>query len=60
MSKEVITVYQETTDWEFKNGQYHLNEKGELVQYNDKKFKKPMKQFSKSRRTFKKISEYFV
>jgi len=60
MSKEVITVYQETTDWEFKNGQYHLNEKDELVQYNDKKFKKPMKQFSKSRRTFKKISEYFV
>lgn len=56
----MITVYQETTDWEFKNGQYHLNEKGELVQYNDKKFKQPMKQFSKSRRTFKKINEYIV
>ena len=54
----IITVLLETTEWDFANGEYHLNSKGELVQYNDKKFAKPMKNFSKSYRKFKKVREY--
>ena len=57
---ETITVLRETTEWDFANGEYHLNSKGELVQYNDKKFAKPMKNFSKSYRTFKKVREYSI
>lgn len=56
-----IKVLQETTDWgneRVVNGVYHVNEKGWLVQYNDKKFKVPLKQFSKARRKFKQIGEY--
>ena len=58
--KETITVLRETTEWDFANGEYHLNSKGELVQYNDKKFAKPMKNFSKSYRKFKKVREYSI
>lgn len=57
----MIEILQETTDWgdaPVANGIYHVNVQGHLVQHNDKVFKNPMKQFSKARRTFKKIGEY--
>jgi len=57
----MIEILQEVTDWDgvnITNGIYHVNKKtGHLVQYNDKVFKSPLKQFSKSRRKFKKIGE---
>ena len=60
MDYSMIEVLQETTKWEgnVSNGIYHVNEAGHLVQYNDKVFKNPLKQFSKSRRTFNKIGDY--
>ena len=56
----------ETTKWEevdgkVKNNNYFLNKAGNLVAYIKEstgelvKFKKPLKEFSKSRRTFKKV-----
>jgi|TARA_B100001094_G_C18178176_1_gene799212 hypothetical protein len=56
----MIEVLQETTKWEgsVSNGIYHVNASGHLVQYNDKKFSSPMKQFDKRRRSFTKIDEY--
>ena len=52
----MIEILQEVTDWDgvnITNGIYHVNKKtGHLVQYNDKVFKSPLKQFSKSRRKF--------
>jgi hypothetical protein len=56
----MIDILQETTDWgdqPVNNGIYHVNVQGHLVQYNDKVFKNPLKQFSKARRTFTKIGE---
>jgi len=56
----MIDILQEVTDWGGKrisNGIYHVNGAGHLVQYNDKVFKNPMKQFSKARRKFEKIGE---
>jgi len=56
----MIEILQEVTDWGTKNianGVYHINGAGQLVQYNDKVFKSPIKQFSKSRRKFTKIGE---
>ena len=58
----MITILQETTDWEYSNGIYHVNDSDELVGYQAvgnkyAEFKKPMKRFSKARRTFKKIGE---
>lgn len=56
----MIEILQETTDWGKKkiaNGIYHVNSAGQLVQHNDKVFKNPIKQFSKSRRKFTKIGE---
>ena len=56
----MIDILQETTDWgdqPVANGIYHVNLQGHLVQHNDKVFKTPLKQFSKARRTFKKIGE---
>lgn len=56
----MIEILQEVTDWgnrKITNGVYHVNSSGQLVQYNDKVFKNPIKQFSKSRRKFKKIGE---
>ncbi len=56
----MIDILQEVTDWGDKNisnGIYHVNGAGHLVQYNDKVFKNPMKQFSKARRKFTKIGE---
>ena len=56
----MIEILQEITDWgdqKIANGIYHVNGAGQLVQYNDKVFKNPMKQFSKSRRKFTKIGE---
>ena len=56
----MIDILQETTDWgdiNIANGIYHVNGAGHLVQYNDKVFKNPLKQFSKSRRKFTKICE---
>lgn len=56
----MIEILQEVTDWgdqQINNGIYHVNGAGQLVQYNDKVFKTPMKQFSKSRRKFTKIGE---
>jgi len=60
--KMMIEILQEVTDWskaghQVQNGIYHVNSAGHLVQYNDKVFKNPLKQFSKSRRKFKKIGE---
>jgi len=62
----MIEILQETTDWgdaPVANGQYHVNELGQLVAYQAlngelKIFKSPMKQFSKTRRKFQKIGEY--
>ena len=62
----MIEILQETTDWgdvPVANGQYHINELGQLVAYQAlngelKVFKSPMKQFSKTRRKFKKVGEY--
>ena len=56
----MIKVYKETTDWgdiNIPNGWYYLNNSNYLVAYknNDgvyKKFKKPIKGFSKARRKF--------
>ena len=56
----------ETTKWEevdgkVKNHTYFLNKEGNLIAYIKVgsgelvKFKKPLKQFSKSRRTFKEV-----
>ena len=59
----MIEILQETTDWgnqPVANGIYHVNGAGQLVQHNDKVFKHPIKQFSKARRTFKKIGELDV
>jgi len=56
----MIEILQEVTDWgkyPVANGVYHVNSAGQLVQHNDKVFKNPIKQFSKSRRKFKKIGE---
>ena len=56
----MIEILQETTDWgkyPVANGIYHVNGAGHLVQHNDKVFKNPIKQFSKSRRKFTKIGE---
>jgi hypothetical protein len=58
----MITILQETTNWDY-TGFYHLNDSGHLVGYGAtsdtfKKFKEPMKRFSKSRRTFQKIRTY--
>ena len=59
-----IKILQETTEWEepIHNGIYHVNGAGHLVAYENDygltTFSKPMKQFSKSRRTFKQIGEY--
>ena len=56
----MIDILQETTDWgdiNIANGIYHVNGAGHLVQYNDKVFKNPLKQFSKSRCKFTKIGE---
>ena len=63
----MIQILQEVTDWgKFKvnNGIYHINGAGSLVAYQvnvDAKLqvlKSPSKQFSKSRRKFKKIGAY--
>ena len=62
----MIEILQETTDWgdaPVANGQYHVNELGQLVAYQAlngelKVFKSPMKQFSKTRRKFQKVDEY--
>lgn len=56
----VIEILQEVTDWgkyKIANGVYHVNSAGQLVQHNDTVFKTPIKQFSKTRRKFKKIGE---
>jgi len=56
----MIEILQEITDWgkyPVANGVYHVNSAGQLVQYNDKVFKNPIKQFSKARRKFTKIGE---
>jgi len=56
----VIEILQEVTDWgdyPVKNGIYHVNSAGQLVQHNDVVFKNPIKQFSKSYRKFVKIGE---
>ena len=62
-----IDVLQEVTDWDLEytphNGIYHVNGAGHLVAYQGadgmlKRFEKPMKGFSKSRRKFKKLEQY--
>jgi hypothetical protein len=56
----MIEILQEVTDWgkyKVNNGIYHINSAGQLVQHNDTVFKTPIKQFSKTRRKFKKIGE---
>ena len=62
----MITKLQETTDWgdtPVTNGIYHVNDAGHLVGYETpkngyKKFSKPMKGFSKARRTFEIVGTY--
>jgi hypothetical protein len=62
----MIEILQEITDWgteNVSNGEYHVNGLGQLYAYKAnggdlKVFNKPMKQFSKSRRKFKKVGEY--
>lgn len=62
----MITKLQETTDWgdaAVANGIYHVNDDGYLVGYKGpttlyKKFSKPMKRFSKARRTFEVVGSY--
>jgi len=58
----MIEILQEITEWKdmpnVKNGIYHVNGAGHLVQHNDTVFKNPLKGFSKTRRKFKKIGEY--
>tara|TARA_B110000902_G_scaffold240057_1_gene289258 strand:+ start:40 stop:369 length:330 start_codon:yes stop_codon:yes gene_type:complete len=62
----MIKILQEITEWEgnVSNGIYHINDSGQLVAYQSpqgelKTFKTPMKQFSKSRRKFKTIDQYY-
>lgn len=57
-----LVVQQEVTDWKYPNHTYLLDKgKGWLVGYRNvltgeiKIYKRPMKQFSKSRRKFKKV-----
>ena len=62
----MIEILKEVTDWgdhTITNGLYHVNGQVQLVAYQApgselKVFNKPMKQFSKSRRKFKKVGEY--
>ena len=64
----MIEILKEVTDWgteNVSNGEYHVNGAGQLVAYRAagagadlKVFSTPMKQFSKSRRKFKKVGEY--
>ena len=62
----MIEILQEVTDWgteNVSNGEYHVNALDQLYAYKAvggdlKVFNKPMKQFSKSRRKFKKVGEY--
>jgi hypothetical protein len=57
---QVVMYLTETTDWgdaKINNGIYAINKQGQLVAYSNgtspfKVFNKPMKQFSRSRRTF--------
>jgi len=55
------TLWQEVTDWEWPNHTYILNPAGHCVAYVKQgtseviEFKNPLKQFSKSRRKFKKV-----
>ena len=57
----MITWWKELTDWEYPNHTYALNDKGWAVAYIKAgteeviEFKNPLKQFSKSRRKFKKV-----
>ena len=56
----MIEILQEITDWgeeKVANGIYHIKKAGHCVKHNDKFFNKPLKQFSKPRRKFKKIVE---
>lgn len=59
----MISVLKEVTDWDMPKGEYHIDQNGHLVAYQApeaelKVFSAPMKQFSKSRRKFKKVREY--
>ena len=63
MADNTISVLQEVTDWSIPNGIYHVDKNGHLVAYQGpdselKVFSAPMKQFSRSRRKFKKVGEY--
>lgn len=57
----MITWWKEVTDWQYPNHTYGLNDKGWAVAYIKNgteeviEFKNPLKQFSKSRRKFKKV-----
>lgn len=59
----MIQVLQEITEWPYQ-GVYHVNSSNELIAFQPtinspiKKFKNPIKQFSKSHRKFKLLKEY--
>lgn len=62
-----IDVLQEVTEWDLPynphNGIYHVNGAGQLVAYQGsdgvlKRFKNPLKGFSKTRRKFVKLEQY--
>ena len=62
----MIDVLQEVTDWgsqDVQNGIYHVSGAGSLVAYQAPggeliRFEHPMKNFSKTRRKFKKLEQY--
>ena len=56
----MIEVLKETTDWEYPSGIYYVNEATELVAFKSstgeyREYKKPIRGFSKARRTFKHL-----
>ena len=59
----ILQEVNEPSDVGYK-GMYHVNKQGQLVAYRQlggslKIFRKPLKMFSKSRRKFEKIGEYY-
>jgi hypothetical protein len=60
----MIQILQEVTEWSepIYNGQYHINDAGQLVAYENRSgltvFKAPMKLFRKTGRKFKQVGKY--
>ena len=60
----MIKILQEVTEWStpIYNGQYHVNDSGQLVAYENSSgltvFKTPKKLFRKTGRKFKQVGKY--